>query len=292
MPPPSPRIGLLGVSEEIGPILAEILEDEGYLVDVLGGPMALDPDAIGAVVVGLGPSLSSLGILDELRTDSATAAVPVIALASSEGLREQAHSSGNVYATLPMPFEVEDLIEAVRAALARTPVEARVQQAPLRSDSGLTRGAEYIGREERRLMLDWAQRIRQVEPFKSHPEISTREFLDSVPRVLHALVQILLRREPSELVEQDEDLLGRIRAHADTRRRQGLPAEATVLEYQLLGQVLGERLEGVLAPGEVVGVMREVTALMNAAVRITIAEYTALQSGAPERGRGYTAPPE
>jgi DNA-binding response OmpR family regulator len=272
--------------------LSAILEDEGYAVDVVSTAAGLDASAVGAVVVALGPGPSSLSVLDELRTASATAAVPVIALASSEGLREQAQSSGNVYATLPMPFEVDDLVEVVGTALAHTPFEARVQQVPLRSESALAHGAEYITREQRRLMLDWAQRIRQVEPFQTRPEIRTREFLDSMPRVLHALTQILSRREPPEIVERDEDLVGRIRAHADTRRRQGLPAEATVREYQMLRQVITERLETVLGPEELVAVVGEVSRLTDAAVRITVAEYMALQSGSPERGAGYTIMPE
>jgi DNA-binding response OmpR family regulator len=292
MPPPSPRVGLLGLSDEIGPILAEVLEDEGYGVEVVDEPGSLDPGAVGAVVVALGPGPASLGVLDELRTAVSTAAVPVIALASSEGLRDQAQTSGNVYATLPMPFEVDDLVGVVARALAHTPFEARVQQVPLRSGSALARGAEYITREQRRLMLDWAQRIRQVEPFESGPEISTREFLDSVPRVLHALTQILLRREPPDVVERDEDLVGRIRAHADTRRRQGLPAEATVREYQMLRQVVSERLESVLDPEDLMAVVAEVSRLTDAVVRITVAEYSALQSGSPERGAGYTVMPE
>ena len=292
MSPPSPRVALLGLSEEIGPILAEVLEDEGYAVDVVSAPEAIDASAVGAVLVGLGPGPSTVNVLDELRTASATAAVPVIALASSELLREQAQSSGNVYATLPMPFEVEDLVEVVRTALTRTPFEARVQQLPVRSESSLARGAEYINREQRRLMLDWTQRIRQVDPFRTHPEISTREFLDSLPRVLHALVQLLSRREPADLVERDEDLLGRIRAHADTRRRQGLPADATVREYQILRQVVFERLQSALSADEVVAAMIEVTKLIDAAVRITVAEYSTLQSGGPERGVGFTVPPD
>jgi DNA-binding response OmpR family regulator len=292
MPPARPRVTLLGLSDEIGPILAEVLVDEGYQVDVVREPGSLDAAAAGAVVVALGPGPASLAVLDELRTAASTAAVPVIALASSEGLREQAQTSGNVYATLPMPFEVDDLVGVVATALARTPFEARVQQVPLRSESGLARGADYITREQRRLMLDWSQRIRQVEPFQTRPEIPTREFLDSLPRVLHALTQILSRREPPEIVERDEDLLGRIRAHADTRRRQGLPAEATVREYQMLRQVIFERLQTVLGPEDLVAIVGEVSSLMDAAVRITVAEYTALQSGSPERGAGYTVLPD
>ena len=292
MPPSSPRIGLLGLSDEIGPILAEVLEDEGYGVDVVDGPGSLDAGAVGAVVVALGPGPASLEVVDELRTASSTAAVPVIVLASSEGLREQAQSSGNVYATLPMPFEVDDLVGVVATALAHTPFEARVQQAPLRSESSLAAGAEYITREQRRLMLDWAQRIREVEPFRTRPEIRTREFLDSMPRVLHALTQILSRRELPDIVERDEDLLGRIRAHADTRRRQGVPPEAAVREYQMLREVISERLRSVLDPEDLLAVVSEVSHLTDAAVRITVAEYTALQSGSPERGAGYTVQPE
>jgi hypothetical protein len=191
-----------------------------------------------------------------------------------------------------MPFEVDDLVGVVGRALARTPIEARLQDVPLRSESALARGADYITREQRRVMLDWAQRIRQVEPFQTRPEIGTREFLDSLPRVLHALTQVLSRREPVEVVERDEDLLGRIRAHADTRRRQGLPAEAAVLEYQMLRQVISERLQSVLGPEDLVVVVGEVSRLTEAAVRITVAEYTALQSGSPERGAGYTVTPD
>jgi hypothetical protein len=39
-------------------------------------------------------------------------------------------------------------------------------------------------------------------------------------------------------------------------------------------------------------VVAEVSRLTDAVVRITVAEYSALQSGSPERGAGYTVMPE
>jgi DNA-binding response OmpR family regulator len=283
---------LLGCPPELQDLMESFLSDEGHAVrlgtDISVATVLADtpPDVI---ILITDPHAPSLALLDSLRATPETAAIPVIVLSTLDALQVQAQSSGNVYTSLPMPFDLHALLEAVQGALARIPFEARVRELPIQADPALERAADLLVRAEREIMLNWVMRIRQVEPFRERTELSTREFLDSLPRILNALALVLRRQLPPEVLLQDEDARGRVRAHADLRHQQGIPAEAVVREYQVLREVLTAQLRTELVVEEHGRVLDELNELLDGAVRVTVAEYTNLLQGGPERGAGFTA---
>jgi hypothetical protein len=126
------------------------------------------------------------------------------------------------------------------------------------------------------------QHVRQVEPFHGRADLSTREFLDDLPRILNALVLVLRRQLPLDILLEDEDARSRVRAHAGVRYRQGIPAEAVVYEYQVLREVMTKQLRNGLAGEEHSVVLDELNNLLDGTVRLTVAEYMHLSGGNAE----------
>src|SRR5689334_11774536 len=122
---PAGRVGLLGRPPEVLELLERVLADTGHTVcNLAASPTvatvaAEHPDVLVVVEGALFSTTTAL--LDALLADHATAEVPVIVLTTLEVRLGQAHASGNVYATFDMPFDLEDVLAAIGAALSRTP---------------------------------------------------------------------------------------------------------------------------------------------------------------------------
>ena len=149
-----PRIALVGFPPELRDFLTEWLSEEGYSVSSLDpGLPATSGGTPHLILAATDPRAESLATLDVLRIQPETAAIPVIVLSTSAAQQDQAQALGNVYATLSMPFEFPDLLDAVRGALAHTLVEARVHTLPSTREPGAVRAAGLLARAERELML-------------------------------------------------------------------------------------------------------------------------------------------
>ena len=284
----SKTVALVGFHPDIGPMVAEALRDEGFATaDLAIGPETL-PDLVHGqpdlVVVEAGLDPAALTLLDDLRITPETSATPVIVLGSLETVRAQAQAAGNVYVVVPLPFDLDDLLEAVKVALARTPIEARILAQPSETDRASHQAADILAQAQRDFMLGWVQRIQTIQPFASRPDLSTREFLDGVPRLLNALNLTLRHQTPPGLLTADEDAQDRIRQHARTRQRQGIAAEDVVREYQALREVIAARLRKDMAADDVLAVLDQLNALLDEVVRVTVAEYIQLtRAGEAER---------
>jgi hypothetical protein len=75
---------------------------------------------------------------------------------------------------------------------------------------------------------------------------------------------------------RDEEVRRRIRAHAAVRHQQGVPVDGVICEYQVLRQVITERLRAEMDPHAVAEVLEDIHALLDDAVRLTAAEYLRL----------------
>jgi protein-S-isoprenylcysteine O-methyltransferase Ste14/CheY-like chemotaxis protein len=283
-------VALVGIQQDIQDLLELILQEAGYTTAAY--PLDLTTIASLAqaqpsvILAETGISATCLEFLDALRSDPLTAAIPVIVLSSIEPMQVQAQAAGNVYAALAEPFDLDELERALAGAIAHTPFEARIAAQPREADPLFTQAAELLLREQRSLMLAWVQQVRQVEPFRSRPDISTRAFLDSVPRILHALVLVLGHQAPPQVFERDDDMQQRIREHAQIRVQQGLTADAVVREYQVLRNVITARLERDLPAQSLLAVAAHLNEVLDEAMRITAGEYAHLasQGQAPESG--------
>ena len=273
-------ICLVGMNPEIESIVEDVLEDAGYAVD----RHLLEPDAAkllaeahpALIVVQVGLRPEPLSLVDELRLDERTRAIPIIVLGTLEPTQALAQAAGNVYNVLPMPFDLNELLAGVRGALAGTSFEARVEAEPITPEPAFEASADLLVAEERALMLDWVQQIRQVEPFSSRPDLTTREFLDGLPRILNALVLVLRHPTAADVLTRDSDIRARLRSHVAIRRRQGVPTDGVAREYQVLRDVISARLRRHVGAGSLQEVMDQVNTLLDQAVRVTITEYQRL----------------
>ena len=273
-------IALVGLIPDIEDLLEQILADEGHAARAY--PLDIDPAALiherpRVIVLQLDMAGRALALLDALRRDDATNAIPVIVLGSLEQMQEQAQAAGNVYTTLGMPFDLDDLLHALESALGHQPFEDRVRTTPPAGDPAFLQAAAILARDQRHIMLDWVQRIHAISPFSERPDLSLRDFLDSVPRLVNAYIAVLRHAVPAtKTLEEDADVTGRIRSHAETRRAQAIPAEGVVHEYQLLHDVVIGRLQRNLDAVSVQPVVGEITRLFDEAQRITVARYDEL----------------
>jgi DNA-binding response OmpR family regulator len=105
----------------IGELIATVLSDVGFRAvvvqdghDVLSAAHALEPDAI-TLDLDL-PGLDGRSILQCLRADARTRAVPIVVVsAATETLPKEEEQLAD--STLAKPFEVLDLIEVVSASV-------------------------------------------------------------------------------------------------------------------------------------------------------------------------------
>jgi response regulator RpfG family c-di-GMP phosphodiesterase len=272
------------IDSTIEPILAEALRDEGLQVG--NPPIASAEQLVGdppdLLVLGAGPHSEAVQLIDALREHPETVALPVIVLGTMPSLQQQAQASGNVYAALAMPFELDELVEAVSGALARVPFEARVQELPVTREMALQRASELLLGSERELMLGWVQRVQTLEPFRNQPGIGLHEFLNSMPRLLNALAVALSRDKSAELLADDDDLQARVREHARLRMRQGVPGEAVVREYQVLRDAIHKHLGRHLAAEDALKALERLSWFLDEVIRRTVAEYLRLTRDASD----------
>jgi DNA-binding response OmpR family regulator len=280
-------IALVAFESALQAVLEMALEDEGYRVRSFPSPFSdgsLDEVAQARphlLVLELAPDPDSISVLDKLRISTSTDSIPVIVLGTLESLVAQAQASGNVYAALREPFDLDDLLRAARGAVARKPFEARVEQAPVDADPQFRQAADLLTRVERHMMLDWLHRIRETGPFASRSDITNVEFLDWLPRLVNALILVLRHETPRDVLGRDDDLRGRIREHALTRLRQHIAADDVVREYQLLRDVIAKRLRREMPAESVLPVMEELNYLIDEAIRISVGEHTRLAVAGP-----------
>jgi hypothetical protein len=228
------------------------------------------------------PDAAPLALLDELRIAAATSAVPVLVMSISQRILAAAQASGNVFAVLAEPFELGDLLQGIESAFDRVPFEPRVRARPVKSAESFKQAAEILARAQREMMLAWVRRIRTVEPFAGRQDIALHEFLNMLPRLGNALVHVLSREVPPDVLRRDADVLARIRDHARIRHRQGAGAHGIVREYQELGRVICQPLRREMNAEAMLDVCDDLHGILDEALGLTMREYEQLsgQGGA------------
>jgi hypothetical protein len=111
---------------------------------------------------------------------------------------------------------------------------------------------------------------------------SLGEFLDNLPRLLHALVVVLRRDAPPDVLARDSDVQARARAHVAVRLEAGLPVDAVVREYQVLRDVITTHLERHVPAAAVMKVVKDLNWLLDDVIRISVAEFVQIQNRSAE----------
>jgi CheY-like chemotaxis protein len=226
-------------------------------------------------------------ILDELRANPATQAVPVLAASTMETLAEKALASYNVRVTLEKPFGLEDFLAKVREALNQPPLHAdvpkRVETAPL---DLVEQAAGVVARYSRGTLFRWVQRLRQEPPWKDRQDLDLGKVLNDVPVLVEALSIALQYRSADEMLSHQPEIAERVRRHAELRKRQGFSLSGLIREYDLLRDELLAMLELHLPTeihaADLFTVVRLVNGTLDRIMEITIPAY----ASAPEASTG------
>lgn len=235
----------------LGELIARILEEEGYAAQwEVEAPETFEhirrarPALIILDLAFMGGStpLAERGLLDALRADPVTAAIPVLATATSQQLVEEAAASYTTRATLSKPFNVDDLLGRVRAALEQPPLHANVE--PGRRGAGVTGTAEEVlAQQSRAIMLAWVQRLRSEPPWRGRPDLDLGDIIDTAPMLAEAIVLALHFGDGEQYFASHPEALRRVRQHAVLRRAQNIPLEAVIREYTLLRDEIWNQLQ-------------------------------------------------
>ncbi len=283
------RTVMLAVADDtIAALLSAALTDEGYRVRTIAAaeaPAALvaaEPQAV--VVVGAGRG-DPLPLLDALRSTPETSRTAVVVLSLHPHTQLAAQASGNVHASLMMPFDLADFLEAVASAAAGRPAEIRLLAQPLETDTLLRRAADVLAAAERDVVLRWLAGARRAGSLAGRADIDPSDFLNAMPRILNLVVLGLRHRRPPEAeaaeealeaLDQSGETRQRIRHHSVERVAQNAPLAETLAEYHLLREVVRQRLERDLAAEEVLAVLPKLHALLDECARVAIEEYLRL----------------
>jgi CheY-like chemotaxis protein len=156
-------------------------------------------------------------VLDALRADPQTAHVPVVALSTRPERADVARTSYTVRASLVAPFELADLLAAVRQALDEPPLVAELGPAAPGGDvpTGVALAARLLAEHSRAALFRWVLRLRHEEPWRSRSDLHLAQLLDSAPAIVEAVVVTLHTGEGQRAFEAHPQLQERARAHAN-----------------------------------------------------------------------------
>ena len=218
---------------EIADVLEEVLTDDGYdaraevapAEDAVAAVQEHRPDALA---LALPPHAVAAGeALDALRTDPIAREVPVLTLATDRRINAAARASYTVQETLDKPFDLDEALDKVARTLAQPPVQALVGEGePL---GALAQAEPLVARYAREILLGWAEKRRDQEPWASRPEASTGEILGDTPMLLDAIDASFRRDEPVALFDHPA-VAERIVRRGDERRARGVSETGAVAE--------------------------------------------------------------
>jgi hypothetical protein len=239
-------ISLVGFRARSAVRIRRVLEGAGYTTHVHEptplGRLDLASVPPTAILIEAGAAPGHRPVLEWLRASPGLAGVPIIVLGRVE--REQ-EGGGGVHAVLPLHVGAEDLLRAIESATRTTssgPAGAsRAEVAPR-----LRGWVEILLHAEMYLMAAWRRRVRAHGSFAQRGDVTAGTAADPVAEILHRLLLLARRASTGEQATLDEDLRRRIHQHGATRRRQGVPVEGVLAEYQILRDVLTRRLRGIV----------------------------------------------
>lgn len=118
-----PKLLVIADDQDAGELLTRLLDRAGWTTDLAysaaSGLSELDGAHYAGLVLDLVDPAAGLQVLQSVRTDASTAALPVVLCTRSGSYRSDAWITGTD-GFLERPFEADDLVAEVAAAVARS----------------------------------------------------------------------------------------------------------------------------------------------------------------------------
>ncbi len=298
-----PRRVLVCVRDQaMSEFLLEAVADEGFAVEAL--PWSLDAGHVvndvrahqtHLLLFEIWEGERAFAVLDALRAEPATARVPVVVLSTSAEDAERARASYTVREMVVAPFDLDDLLAAIRRALDAPPLHAELPS-DAEPPGGLAAAERLLATRSRDVLFRWVQRVRQEPSWASRADLSLAEVLNTMPLAVEALDAALHARDPSQFFAAHPDALERLREHAGTRRRQGVGLVEMVREYALLRNevwaLFRRALPSQVQTADVLALEEAINLTLDRIVEATIDAYLELGVRQPGVGEpGVPLPP-
>ncbi|MGE3960950.1 MAG: response regulator [Dehalococcoidia bacterium] len=283
-----PRVLLIEHEMNLGRLFRAALEDEGFRIELVLAPddpvaeaRQRRPDLL--VIDLLPPTEPALRLLDALRTDDVTRAVPVVVLTTVDAIYREGAASYNVSAVLQKPFELDDFVDAVREHSSVPSLLARVS-VPRPEGGDFRAFAEHVlAMRSRQIVFRWMQRIRTLSPWRDR-DLETQELIDYAPRILN-LIDVRLHYDSHQaFFDAHPEALQRAADHARMRMTQDIGVVPATSEYVMLREEVWRELRRAEQPtaslAEFLDVEQAINGTLDAVIIATMTAYLREATGA------------
>jgi two-component system chemotaxis response regulator CheY len=130
-------------------LLRAILEIEGHVVveasNGFGALGMMGPDSLpDLVITDLSmPDLDGVELIERLRSQEATAAVPIIVVSGEYEIESVLETSGRIASVIKKPIDVQAFRDSVRAVVTRSPELGPLTQQPETNGAPVTSDGEW-----------------------------------------------------------------------------------------------------------------------------------------------------
>lgn len=236
---------IVELDQALAELAQTVLDDAGYhVVPTLCGPdslqtaLQMNPDVI---VLDLGMHTHTCGwqLLKALRSNPDTQGIPLVVISDTEQLLEDAKQSFNVRQELTKPYDIEDLIKAVRAALSGTAMLPHPAPAPTQGKLS-TDAAQAISRDAGQIMHDWLQKVEQENVLGSASNVPKRVLMDNISVWMIGLVSVLRYGEGYLGTSEIQDKLAE---HIRDAKCHGVDLSQVIKQFEILRDLVWQDLE-------------------------------------------------
>ncbi|MGH2459632.1 MAG: response regulator [Chloroflexota bacterium] len=236
---------IVELEESLAELDRLVLYDAGYHAiptvcgsDSMQQVQQINPDVI---VLDLGVHAKTCGwhLLEELRASQDTQGIPLLVISDTEELLENAKQSFNVRQEMIKPFDIEDLVQGVRAAVAGTPLLPHPAPQPTQGKL-YTNAAQVISAEGGTIMSEWLKRVQHERVLGSPPNVPARVLMGNISVWTMGLVSVL-RYGESYLGTSEIDQ--KLAAHIREAERYGVTLGQVIKQFEILRDLIWETLE-------------------------------------------------
>jgi CheY-like chemotaxis protein len=236
---------IVELDQQLAELEQIILNDEGFhAIPTVCGPDSLqkvqqvNPDVI---LLDLGMHTHSCGwqLLEELRANKDTQGLPLLVLSDTEKLLEDAKQSFNVRQELMKPFDIDRLVNGVKAAVAGTPLLPHPAAPPTEGKLS-AEAAQVISREAVQIMAEWLKRAQQEKVLGSRSNIPARVLMNNISVWLIGLVSVL-RYGVGYL--GTAEIRGKLANHIHEAQNHGVTLAQIIKQFEILRDLVWQTLE-------------------------------------------------
>jgi DNA-binding response OmpR family regulator len=231
------RVLAIELYPDLADLVQEILTEAGYdVTTVLCSPTAsetaktLNPDVI---VLDLGLKTHTCGwdLLASLRSDQDTQGIPLLVTSDTDQLLEDAKRSFNVRQELVKPYNIDDLVQGIQAAISGTALLPHPAGPPTTGPLSAL-AANTIASEGDAIMVSWLRRVQHEKVLGPTQTTQIRLLMNDVSTWLIGLVSVL-RYGPNEVSGRSE-IRNKVQRHVEDARRRRIDLAQIIKQFEIL----------------------------------------------------------